>query len=130
MSDPSIAGVIVIYGICNISRKTISAYSQSGIVIYVCRRKIMLQQIAQYYRTDFPMEHHMYASDENKWFTLIGFVVFVAMVSVALLVVYKIATRPAASQGKDPLDIAKERYAKGEINKDEFADIKKQLESK
>jgi len=89
----------------------------------------MLQQFAQYYRGDFPMERMQ--ADDNHWFTLVSFVVFVAIVGTALLVVYKIASKTtAASQGKDPLEIAKERYAKGEISKDELADIKKELASK
>ncbi len=89
----------------------------------------MLHQGSQYYRGDFPMEH--VRVDDNHWFTLVSFVVFIAIVSATLLVVYKIATKnTAASQGKAPIDIAKERYAKGEINKEELADIKKELASK
>jgi uncharacterized membrane protein len=89
----------------------------------------MLNQGAQYYRGDFPVQHMQ--TDDNHWFTLVSFVVFIAIVSVTLLVVYKIATKStAASQGKDPIDIAKERYAKGEINKEQLADIKKELTSK
>lgn len=89
----------------------------------------MLNQFAQYYRGGYPMD--TMHSDDNQWLTLVGFVVFVAVVSAALLVVYNIATKPtAAIQGKDPIDIAKERYAKGEISKDEFAEIKKELTAK
>ena len=90
----------------------------------------MLEQFAELYRQDYPiMTTHMQASDD-RWFTLVGFTVFVAIVSAALFVVYKIATKPAASQGKDPLDIARERYAKGEISKEEFTDMKKELSAK
>lgn len=90
----------------------------------------MLQQLAQYYRGGSPMRDQLYGPDENRWFTLVGLLVFAAIVGIVLLVVYKIATKPSASQGKDPLDIAKERYAKGEINKQEFDDMKKELSSK
>jgi putative membrane protein len=89
----------------------------------------MVEQFAQLYREDFPMTTHMYASDD-RWFTLVGFIVFIAIVGAILLIVYKIATKPAASQGNDPLDIARERYAKGEITKEEFTDIKKELSAK
>lgn len=75
------------------------------------------------------MEHMQ--ADDNHWFTLVSFVVFVTIIGVALLMVYKIAMKTnAASQGKEPLEIAKERYAKGEISKEELADIKKELASK
>lgn len=90
----------------------------------------MLENVAQLYRQDYPiMTTHMQSSDD-RWFTLVGFIVFIAVISAALFVVYKIASKPAASQGKDPLDIAKERYAKGEISKEEFTDIKKELSAK
>jgi len=91
----------------------------------------MLQQVAQYYRGDnayYPMNHMVDGADENRWLALVCFGVFVSLVGVALYVVYKIANQStAASQGKDPLDIAKERYAKGEISKEDLADIKKEL---
>lgn len=91
----------------------------------------MLNQFAQYYQRGYQVMDGPMHTEDNHWFTLVGFVVFVAIVGVALLVVYKIATKTtAASQGKDPIDIAKERYAKGEITKEELADIKKELASK
>ncbi|XUW99690.1 MAG: SHOCT domain-containing protein [Dehalogenimonas sp.] len=52
-------------------------------------------------------------------------------VGVAALVVWLIvrATRgvPYAGERRTPLDIARERYAKGEISKEAFEDIKKNL---
>ena len=89
----------------------------------------MFNQFAEYYRGGYPVEH-MHA-DENRWVALVGFIVIVAIVGAALLIVYKIATKTAAAgQGNDPIAIAKERYAKGEITKEEFGEIKKELASK
>jgi len=87
----------------------------------------MTEQFAQYYRT-MPMEHMR--GDDNAWYGLVAFGMFALLVAIALLIAYKILTNRAASQIKDPLDIAKERYAKGEITKDELADIKKELSAK
>jgi len=90
----------------------------------------MLQQMAQLYRYDNPMTTHMPTSYQDGWFTLVGFIVLIALVGVILLIVYKLATKPAASQGKDPIDIAKERLARGDISAEEFDAIKKALSSK
>ncbi len=48
---------------------------------------------------------------------------------IALIVwgITKLSRRNSSSQQRDPLDIAKERYAKGEISKEEFEQIKKGL---
>jgi putative membrane protein len=50
-------------------------------------------------------------------------------VVIALIVwgVIWLARRGGASAERDPLDIARERYAKGEISKEEFEEIKKRL---
>ena len=88
----------------------------------------MLQQFAQYYRT-MPMDRHMQNGD-NDWIVLVIFGFFALLVAVGLLIVYKLFTSKAASQNKQPIDIAKERYAKGEISKGELADIKKELSAK
>lgn len=88
----------------------------------------MLEQFAQYYRT-MPIEQHM-RGDDNGWYGLVIFGFFALLVAIALLIAYKLLSKNAASQNKDPIDIAKERYAKGDITKDELADIKKELSAK
>lgn len=89
----------------------------------------MFNQLAQYYRGDVMFDRH--TNGDDQWITLLGFIVFIAVVSAVLFVVYKIATKPsAASQGSDPINIANERYAKGEITKDELAEIKATLSQK
>lgn len=90
----------------------------------------MLNQLAQYYRTQGgPMMDYGH-DDGIGWIFLVGFVVIALIVGAALFITYKAATKTTAIQenpAQDPLAIAKERLAKGEITKEEFADIKKAL---
>lgn len=48
---------------------------------------------------------------------------------IALIVwgVAKLSGRGGTTPKRDPLDVAKERYAKGEISREEFEQIKKDL---
>ena len=48
---------------------------------------------------------------------------------IALIVwgITKLSRRNGSTPKHDPLDVAKERYAKGEISKEEFEQIKKDL---
>ena len=48
---------------------------------------------------------------------------------IALIVwgVTKLSRRDGPAPRRDPLDVAKERYAKGEISREEFEQIKKDL---
>ena len=48
---------------------------------------------------------------------------------IALIVwgITKLAKRGDSAPKRDPLDVAKERYAKGEITKEEFEQLKKDL---
>lgn len=88
----------------------------------------MLEQFAQYYRA-MPMDRTMRGNDSD-WIVLVIFGFFALLVAIGLLVVYKLFSNKAASQNKLPIDIARERYAKGEITKEELADIKKELSAK
>jgi len=48
---------------------------------------------------------------------------------IALIVwgIKKLTDRGGTSSKRDPLDVAKERYARGEISREEFEQIKKDL---
>ncbi|OGO05880.1 MAG: hypothetical protein A2Y60_04605 [Chloroflexi bacterium RBG_13_54_9] len=53
------------------------------------------------------------------------------IIALAIWVVNKLtgreAPRPGGLERRDPLEMAKERYAKGEISREEFEQIKKDL---
>ena len=67
------------------------------------------------------------------WMVFGGILWFLLVVGIIALIAWGIAKLagdkgPAAStEKKDALNIAKERYAKGEISKEEFEQIKKDL---
>lgn len=84
-------------------------------------------QIAQYYHYGPMMDGW---DGRYSWIGLLFGVLF--LVLLILLIYYAIHTlsshhRPTSTSYREPLDIARERYAKGDITKDEFAEIKKEL---
>ena len=62
------------------------------------------------------------------WWMVIGLVVFWGGL-IALIVwgITRLTRRGDSAPKRDPLDIAKDRYAKGEISREEFEQIKKDL---
>lgn len=90
----------------------------------------MFTQLAQYYRQ--PMMH-----SEYDWLGAIFMFVALGLLVGAVIWAVRYATNgntthhdahtPAEPAPRNPLDIAKERYAKGEITKEELADIRKEL---
>jgi putative membrane protein len=59
---------------------------------------------------------------------IIFWVVIIALIAWGVIALTKRGTSASdTTQERDSLDIAKERYAKGEINKEEFEEIKKNL---
>ena len=52
---------------------------------------------------------------------------WVGLIALVVWGIIKLTKRSNATSKHSPLDIAKERYAKGEINKEEFEQIKKDL---
>lgn len=62
------------------------------------------------------------------WGFIMMFVWLVFLIVLAVIVVRLIKGHAIGSNHRDdPLDIAKKRYAKGEITKDEFEQLKKDL---
>ena len=56
------------------------------------------------------------------WIVIIGLIIW----GIVALVQHSSSTTNT-SQKRDPLEIARERYAKGEIKKEEYEEIKKNL---
>ena len=49
------------------------------------------------------------------------------IIALVVWIVKKLTEKGQTTSKRDPLDVAKERYAKGEITRDEFEQIKKDL---
>jgi len=68
-----------------------------------------------------------------SWWMIFGggffFLFWVAIIALVIWAWTKLAgeSRGQPSPRRDPLDIAKERYARGEISKEEFEQLKKDL---
>lgn len=90
----------------------------------------MFQQVAQFIqdRPDYGMMRH-----DDGWYSLASFIFFMLVIVVLAMVAYRMVYAKhgpnggATNEAQDPLAIAKIRFAKGEITKDDFAELKKQL---
>tara|TARA_R110002050_G_scaffold122873_1_gene241426 strand:- start:319 stop:543 length:225 start_codon:yes stop_codon:yes gene_type:complete len=60
------------------------------------------------------------------WWWIIGLIVLIAVIMIAIKSMNR-DTGPTQSPGKSALDILKERYASGEIDKEEFEERKRDL---
>ena len=61
------------------------------------------------------------------WMIIVWIVIIALIVWGAIALVKRGSFSSDTPQKHDPLDTAKERYAKGEISKEEFEEIKKNL---
>jgi putative membrane protein len=65
------------------------------------------------------------------WWMTFGGILFVlfwgAIIALVIWGISKVTKKDDTSKKANPLDIAKERYAKGEISKEEFDKIKQDL---
>jgi uncharacterized membrane protein len=67
--------------------------------------------------------------DHDHWIgAVVTLLIVLILAGVAIYLIRAFAQNNASQTDvRDPLDYAKERYAKGEITKEELADIKKEL---
>jgi putative membrane protein len=64
----------------------------------------------------------------GSWFGMIPMVLFWAfLIVVAVLLVRRVSGRGSSGGAESPLDVAKKRYARGEIDKAQFEQLKKDL---
>lgn len=79
----------------------------------------------RYYNSYGPM-----ANQTGGAFHLISFGIFVLFLIVIALIVARVVKHHGGSwwQRRDAIDIAKERYARGDIDKAQFDQIKKDLQ--
>jgi putative membrane protein len=65
----------------------------------------------------------------DSWIhALMGLLIVLIIAGVAVYLIRSLTQKhQIQTEVRDPLDIANERFAKGEITKDEFNDIKKEL---
>jgi putative membrane protein len=67
----------------------------------------------------------------DHWLGLIGLGIFAIFLLIVALIVARMLKQRGGHwlhhQYRDPLDIARERYAKGEITKEQFDDLKNDL---
>jgi putative membrane protein len=83
--------------------------------------------LAQYYRDYGPM---MDGWDHTSWVSAVFGLLFFLFLVIVVIYLLRALTghhHTGHTTTREPLDIARERYAKGEITKDEFAEIKKEL---
>lgn len=80
--------------------------------------------LAQYYNG----YHNMMDSSDYGWGLLMMFLWALVIVGVVVFIVRSVCGRDVGSGKDDALAIAKKRYANGEITKEQFEQIKKDLQ--
>ncbi len=70
-------------------------------------------------------------ADGMGWWMILGgawmFIFWGGLVALIIWGIIKLSGRNSSASKRDSLDVAKERYAKGEISREEFEQLKKDL---
>jgi len=105
-----------------------SCLSFAGVALLVSNPVLAQQEQGSYYG------HHMWGGGWHGWFFgPIMMIVFIAVAAVVVVLVVRWLGGPGhggalhSPPSKTPLDILKERFAKGEIDKDEFEERRRVL---
>lgn len=78
----------------------------------------------------FTQSAQMYYSpmmDDRYFYGGYGFMLFLCFIAIVLLILFFVKYNDKNSQKEDPIEIVKKRYANGEITKEEFDKLKKDL---
>lgn len=80
-------------------------------------------------RFDGPVVENIGRHQNNWVHPVLTLLIVLILAGVAVYLIKAVTQNQAtgAEEKRDPLDYAKERFAKGEISKEELADIKKEL---
>lgn len=71
------------------------------------------------------------AHDGMGWWMLFGSMWTLVLLALLIWLAVRIATTGVGQiQPRDPLDIARERYARGEIDRDDFERIRRDLDAR
>ncbi|MFQ5996979.1 MAG: SHOCT domain-containing protein [Dehalococcoidales bacterium] len=70
-------------------------------------------------------------ADGMGWWMILGgawmFIFWGGLVALIIWGIIKLSGRNSSASKRDPLEVAKERYAKGDISREEFEQLKKDL---
>ena len=72
---------------------------------------------------DMPIGMGWWMVFSGLWLVIFGG----GLIALIVWVITKLVRQGDSAPKRDPLDVAKERYAKGEISKEEFEQLKKDL---
>ena len=90
---------------------------------------MIIQRFGQMWADDRFVSMHQRPPEHSVFAVVMCALWFLVIVGVMVAVFKMMANHEHGTSHRDPLDIAKERFAKGEISKEELADIKKELKS-
>lgn len=74
-----------------------------------------------------PYEDSMVVRGDGDWFHLAGFLLFLLVIGLSVAILWRATSRTASPDKEDPLEVARLRLAKGEIDTAQYEQLKKAL---